>query len=108
MAVADLRPPGVLIERFAVAAPLDPARIDVPVFVVLAERGPLDEPTRVSSWPAFVTAFGGFVSGAVGAYAVKAFFDNGGDSCWIVRVAAPATSTTTVGAQPADRKSSVV
>ncbi len=106
--VSDLRAPGVLIERFTVDRPADPARIDVAAFVIVAERGPLDAPQRVTSWPDFVMRFGGFVHGAFGAYAVKAYFDNGADACWVVRVATPSVSTTTVGAQPAHRRASIV
>src|SRR5262249_41054343 len=43
-----------------------------------------------------------------GAYAVKAFFDNGGVLAYVVRAVAPEHSTTLTGIQPADRMSSIV
>src|SRR5438132_9805874 len=105
-----LRPPGVLIERFLNDEPPTPTGIDIPVFVVVAERGPLDQPIRIASWPQFLSTFGTFIATGFGAYAAKAFFDNGGRACWVVRVAAPELKTTTnLGApQPLDRLSSIV
>jgi hypothetical protein len=98
----------VRIEPFQVLEPPEPTRIDVPVFVVVAERGPIDQPQRIVSWPQFTAVFGSFVHAGLGAYAAKAFFDNGGRACWVVRVAAPATDTTTTGLQPPDRGASIV
>ena len=63
-------------------------RTDIPAFIGLAERGPLDQATAVHSWHQFQTRFGGYMAGAYLAYAVKAFFENGGQTCYIVRVAA--------------------
>lgn len=107
---AVLRPPGVLIERFTDAEPPEPTRVDVPVFVTVAERGPVHTPTRITSWPQFVATFGSFVRAGFGAYAAKAFFDNGGRACWVVRAAAAptVTATSTAVPQPADRLSSIV
>ena len=79
-------------------------RTDIAGFVGFAERGPLPEdfaagPVRSHQGRAQDHKLGG-VSGAlrrvprVGylAYAVRAFFENGGDTCYVVRVAAtPAT-----------------
>jgi hypothetical protein len=105
-----LTAPGVLVEFVAAPAPIDPAKVDVPAFITVCERGPLHAPTRIPSWPAFTAAFGGFAANGLGAYAVKAFFDNGGRACHVVRVAAPERATTLAGggSQPADRRSSVV
>jgi hypothetical protein len=100
--------PGVSIRFVEPPPPVAPVAIDVPAFVCVCERGPLDTPTRIGSWPAFVATFGTFIVNGLGAYAVKAFFDNGGRVCWIVRVAAPAVVTGPNGAQPADRLSSIV
>ena len=62
-------------------------RTDIAAFVGLAERGPLDDPWPVDSWRQFQTLFGGFIGGGYLAYAVKAFFENGGRRCYVVRVA---------------------
>jgi phage tail sheath protein FI len=73
-------------------------RTDVAGFVGIAERGPLLRPSatpdearevavRLTSWSQFRATFGGFVPYGYLAYAVRAFFDNGGTTCYVVRVA---------------------
>jgi hypothetical protein len=78
-------------------------RTDVAGFAGFAERGPLvtevSDPrravVRITSWKEFVTTFGGFIRYGYLAYAVRAFFENGGTTCHVVRVAgiSPALST---------------
>jgi uncharacterized protein len=74
-------------------------RTDVAGFVGFAERGPLprSEATmeelrsaavRLTSWKQFLTTFGGFMPYSYLAYAVRAFFENGGTTCYVARVAA--------------------
>src|SRR5262245_51501339 len=63
-------------------------RTDVAGFVGIAERGPLDTPVPVESWRQFQAHFGGMTGRGYLAYAVRAFFENGGRRCWVVRVAA--------------------
>jgi hypothetical protein len=74
-------------------------RTDVAGFVGFAERGPLPRPgatpeelrtaaVRLTSWQQFLTTFGGFMPYGYLAYAVRAFFANGGTTCYVVRVAA--------------------
>ncbi len=72
-------------------------RTDVVGFVGIAERGPIDTPIPVESWRQFVAHFGSFGVGFL-AYAVRAFFENGGRRCWVVRVA----SLETAGARAAE------
>jgi hypothetical protein len=102
------RPPGVLVEFVEPAPAVEPARIDVPVFVGVYERGPVDTPVRIASWPHFIARFGGFIANGLGAYAVKAFFEQGGRLCWIVRAAVPARTTSASPPQPTDRSATVV
>lgn len=71
-------------------------RMDVAGFVGFAERGPLPEPgvatkdlaVRLTSWKEFQATFGGCLPGGYLAYAVRGFFENGGTTCYVVRVAA--------------------
>ena len=74
-------------------------RTDVAGFVGFAERGPLPEDVgddvdasrvalKIGSWKEFLVAFGGFRRAGYLAYAVRAFFENGGATCYVVRVAA--------------------
>ena len=41
--------------------------------VGIAERGPINEPTLVTSWEQFLTAFGGYLAAGYLAYAARAF-----------------------------------
>src|SRR6185503_7120824 len=83
----ELRPPGVYttVERIEKRRPgLEDTRIAA--FVGLAVKGPLDVPTRVSSWDEFVEVFGSGDIGYLGR-SVEGFFVNGGVACHVVRVA---------------------
>lgn len=82
--------PGVYVE-FRDAAPpvIRRVRTDITGFVGLAERGPLNEPVQIESWRQFQARFGSFVPYSFLAYAVKGFFENGGRTCFIVRIAGP-------------------
>jgi len=62
-------------------------RSDVPAFIGIAQKGPLDTPVPVESFRQFQAYFGDFIGAAYLAYSVRAFFDNGGRRCWVVRVA---------------------
>ena len=80
--------PGVYYETVdASAAEIRAVRTDVAGFVGIAERGPLDVPVPVESWRQFETHFGGVIGSGYLAYVARAFFENGGRRCWIVRVA---------------------
>jgi hypothetical protein len=74
-------------------------RTDIAGFVGFAERGPLPEDfapgfdagavvRRLTSWTDYQTTFGSFLENGYLAYAVRAFFENGGDTCHVARVAA--------------------
>ena len=83
------RAPGVIIEFVDPPPAIAPTRVDVPVIICVAERGPLHTPVRCGSWSEFRRVFGGFVPNGLGAYAAKGFFEQGGGPGWFVRVAAP-------------------
>jgi uncharacterized protein len=87
-------------------------RTDVAGFVGFAERGPLPQPNaaladaisaaiRLTSWNEFLAIFGGFMLYGYLAYAVRAFFDNGGTTCYVVRVAALKPGKSSQGLQKA-------
>ena len=91
------RLPGVECQPALPAGP--PAiRLDIAGFVGFAERGPLNVPIAVEDANQYSMIFGGDVvlatDGGVPVYAnlpgtVQAFFDNGGQRCYVVRVAGP-------------------
>ncbi len=103
--------PGVYFETVDTADAVVPSvRTDVAAFVGVTAQGPLHRATPVESWAQFQAAFGSFLPNAFLAYSAKAFFENGGQKLYVVRVAAPHASTTTNSAvvQPADGSSSFV
>ena len=75
-------------------------RTDIAGFVGIAERGPLPEDfpadkfdgtqavLKISSWKQFLANFGGFHPYSYLAYSARAFFENGGQDCYVARVAA--------------------
>ncbi|MGD2205802.1 MAG: phage tail sheath subtilisin-like domain-containing protein [Anaerolineae bacterium] len=81
------RTPGVYFEKPRPREPAPLQRTDIAGFVGLAQRGPLHDPQRLTTWREFQETFGGFLPHAHLAYAVRAFFENGGRVCWVVRVA---------------------
>src|SRR5579884_2016361 len=103
--------PGLYYETVSAGGPRVPGvRMDIAGLVGCAAKGPLDTVVPVTSWEQFQATFGTFLPGPFLAYTVKAFFENGGRECRIVRVAAPPASTALdVGSpQPADRSYTVV
>lgn len=94
--------PGVYLETVdASRAQIASLRTDIAAFVGIAERGALHRPTRVESWEQFQSGFGNFSAGGYLAYAAKAFFEQGGRTAYIVRVAArPRTITDAAVPQP--------
>lgn len=84
------RTPGVYVEWLdANPQHLELGRSDVAGFVGVAERGPVQTPVKIESYRQFLTTFGEPVPYAYLAYAVAGFFENGGRTCWVVRVADP-------------------
>jgi uncharacterized protein len=81
------RTPGVYFEWLERTRTVREPRADIAGFVGIAERGPLNQPVRVESWNAFTSTFGAHIAAGYLAYAVEAFFANGGRTCWVVRVA---------------------
>src|SRR6266545_2189467 len=75
-------------------------RTDIAGFVGYAERGPLPEDMddaqfeatdvarRITSWAEFQSVYGSFLPEGHLAPAVRGFFENGGDTCYVVRIAA--------------------
>ena len=61
-------------------------RSDVALFLGYARRGPAFRPVRVEAWREFLAHFGEPLSPGHLGPAVQAFFENGGATCWIVRV----------------------
>ena len=79
--------PGVYVEEVASGSrPIEGVGTAVGAFVGFAPEGPLNEPVLVTNWSQYVAAFGEFTDGYYLAHAVYGFFNNGGTTCYVVRV----------------------
>ena len=63
-------------------------RTDIAGFVGIADRGPIGVAVACRSMRQFESVFGTYIGGGYLAYCVRAFFENGGNLCRVVRVAA--------------------
>jgi Bacteriophage tail sheath protein len=84
--------PGVYVEEVDTGnKPIEGVSTSTVGFLGIAERGPL-QPTLITCFSDFTGAFGSYVkAGQVDrylAYAVEGFFQNGGERCFVMRVAA--------------------
>ena len=81
--------PGVYIDEYAPAAPIEGVSTSIAAFIGIAERGRIGEPYLVTSLDAFTAEFGGPVNSATPHYlplAAEGFFRNGGTTAFVVRV----------------------
>src|SRR5262249_46508809 len=78
--------PGVYIEEFAPGAPIEGVGTNTAAFIGVAARGDLRLPTKITSWDQFRDGFGDQpVPGFYLWYAVRGFFENSGQVCYVVR-----------------------
>jgi hypothetical protein len=79
--------PGVYVEEIDLGAkPIEGVSTSTAGFLGPTERGPL-EPKLITGFPEFTQVYGGFLSDSHLAYAVDGFFRNGGQRCFIGRIA---------------------
>jgi len=80
--------PGVYVEEVSSGVrPISAASTSTAAFIGQAQKGPIGEPVKIYNFTEFRDQYGDFLSGAYLAHAVLQFFNNGGGSCYIVRVA---------------------
>ncbi len=75
---------------------IDPSRVDIPAFIGITGQGPLAEAKQINSQAQFQANFGGFIATSYLAYTVRAFFENGGTRCYVVRVASKSAHAASV------------
>jgi phage tail sheath protein FI len=94
--MASYLTPGIFIEEKAPAVqPIEGVSTSVAAFIGVAQKGPVNDATLVTSVAEFVRLFGGpipIITGPGGQefylyYAVRHFFVEGGTKCYVVRVA---------------------
>ena len=82
--------PGIYVQEFTPGAPIQGVGTSTGAFIGTAVSGPVNTPTKLSSWDEFQSVFGGFIASGPTSYlapAVYGFFQNGGTNCYIVRAA---------------------
>ena len=80
--------PGVYFEKVESGiSPVSRVRMDIPGFAGICERGPVDTPLRINSLKEFTFYFGDPVPDGILAYSLRGFFDNGGQTCYVTRIA---------------------
>lgn len=80
--------PGVYIDEFSPGAPIEGVGTNTAAFIGVAVMGPINQPTLIQSWDAFVEVFGGFIDEQPVSFlapAVYGFFLNGGTRCYVLR-----------------------
>jgi len=85
--------PGVYIEEVEVGAkPIEGVSTDTVGMVGVTQKGPLNKPTLITSFPEFCRKFGGYLDKSYADYrylphAVEGFFQNGGQEVYVTSVA---------------------
>jgi hypothetical protein len=85
--------PGVYFEVARPRPQPSPVRSDVAGVLAHTRRGPLGRLVRVEGWRQFLRIFGGLVPGVMSPYAVRGYFENGGEVAHVWRVAGPNSTT---------------
>lgn len=84
--MAEYLSPAVYIEeKSSGSKPIEGVGTSTAAFVGHAEKGPVGEAVPVNNFSEFQKKFGGYIDNGFLAFAVKAFFDEGGTSCYVVR-----------------------
>lgn len=89
MTIRGARAPGLGFEAVRPLAEPSALRSDVAAFAGPTRRGPIGVPTRVEGWREYAREFGGLDRDHDTPYAVRGYFENGGEVAWIHRTAPP-------------------
>jgi hypothetical protein len=81
--------PGLYFEVARPRPQPSPVRSDVAGLLARTRRGPQGALVRVEGWRQCRRVFGGLLAGAVGPYAVRGYFENGGQVAHLWRAAGP-------------------
>lgn len=85
--------PGLTVEVVPRPTAPTPLRSDIAGFIGRSRRGAVGQALRVDGLPDLQRRFGGLDPGSSTGYAVRGYFENGGQVAWVVRVSGPAATT---------------
>jgi uncharacterized protein len=89
--------PGVYVTELQSSQhPITGVSTSVTAFVGSAAQGPVNDPQTLNSWSDFVRTFGGLWAASTMSYAIFQFFQNGGGTAVVVRVATSKASAATI------------
>jgi hypothetical protein len=88
--------PGLYYEALPPVTEPSPLRSDVAGFFGPTRRGPVGTLLRIEGWRQYLRWFGPLVVGAYTPYAIKGYFENGGQVAWVLRIAGPRAQTASV------------
>lgn len=78
--------PGIRFQVRAPAAEVSPLRTDIAGFLGPTLRGPVGKLTRINGWRQYLAVFGGLTETSDTAYAIRGYFENGGEIAYVTRV----------------------
>jgi hypothetical protein len=91
----QMQRPGLYVQTRVRPAEPVPLRSDIAGFIGRAYRGPVGTAMRLESWREFESAYGGLTPESNLSYAVRGYFENGGQIAYVLRTGheAPLTAT---------------
>jgi len=84
--VATYQHPGTYTQEIPGTRDITGASTSVAAFLGITDVGPINTPTLITSWKAYMSQFGGLVWMGFNAWAVYEFFQEGGAACYVVRL----------------------
>ncbi len=88
--------PGLRVESVPAEPERSPLRSDVLGIALRTRRGPVGTCVRVDGWREAERLFGGLDRGSDATYALRGYFENGGEIAHVVRLAGPAPVTAAI------------
>lgn len=79
--------PGVTLTEIQADQPITGISTGISVAIVHADRGPVGTPVLVTGYAQYVEWFGYYRNDSYASYSVRGFFNTGGRSLWVIRVA---------------------
>lgn len=83
--ISSVPNPGLYFSIVPRPTVVSPLRTDVAGFIGRTRRGPIGKAIRVEEWRGYLREFGGLLKSSNTTYAVRGYFENGGEVAYVVR-----------------------